>query len=629
MHIIANKRTSQQPHIEPTSLTLIHRPVCFNSPVPTMENKIKDDHRAPDDDDEPEINYKGVKAMPCIIGNETFEKLGAIGTLSNLLVFLTTVFNMKSITATTLLNIFNGTTNFATLLGAFLCDTYFGRYKTLGFASIASFLGLLLIDLTAVFKALHPPECGSKENSHCIHATPIQWLFLLTGFTLMIIGAAGIRPCNLAFGADQFNPNTESGKRGINSFFNWYFFTLTFAQMVSVTLVVYVQSDLSWSIGLAIPAGFMLISVVLFFGGSKMYVKVKPQGSPFTSMAMVVVVAVKKRRLKLPQQPPQTLFNYRPLKSINSALPYSNQFRFLNKAAIIAPEDKINPDGSASDPWNLCSIQQIEEIKCLIRVVPIWAAAITYFIAMAQQHQYVVFQALQSNRRFFNSNFQIPAASYTVFMMITLVIFVPIYDRVIVPKLRRITSKEGGISLLQRIGFGISLTVIASLVSALVEEKRRNLALTRPTLGYEAHRGEISSMSALWLVPQLCLAGFAESFTAIGLVEFYYKQFPENMRSVAGAFFFCGMAASSYLNGFLVMIVHRTTQGAATGNWLPEDLNKGRLGYFYFLITIIGILNLLYFLVISRWYTYKDGTDISVARTATVEMGKKFDKSVV
>ncbi|GJZ74585.1 NRT1/ PTR family 2.11-like protein isoform X2 [Tanacetum coccineum] len=473
-----------------------------------------------EDDDEPEINYRGVKAMPCIIGNETFEKLGAIGTISNLLVYLTTVFNMKSITATTLLNVFNGTTNFATLLGAFLCDTYFGRYNTLAFASIASFLGLLLVDLTAVFKALHPPECGSKEDSHCTSATPLQWLFLLSGFALMIIGAAGIRPCNLAFGADQFNPNTESGKRGINSFFN-----------------------------------------------------------------------------------------------------------FLNKAAIVTPQDKINPDGSAADPWNLCSIQQIEELKCVVRVLPIWASGITYSIAMTQQTQYVVFQALQSNRHVFG--FRIPAASYTVFTMLTLVLFVPIYDRLIVPQLRRITGKEGGISLLQRIGFGISLTVLASLVSGLVEEKRRHLALTRPTLGYEPHRGEISSMSALWLIPQLSLAGLAESFTSIGLVEFYYKQFPENMRSVAGATFFCGMAASSYLNSFLVTIIHRTTEGAKTGNWLPEDLNKGRLDYFYFLITTLGILNLGYFLMCSRWYRYKVGSGGGGRGSATVEMEKKDDKSFV
>ena len=75
-------------------------------------------------------------------GNETFEKLGAIGTLANLLIYLTSVFNMKSITAATLLNIFNGCTNLVTLLGAFLCDTYFGRYKTVGFSIVASFLVL-------------------------------------------------------------------------------------------------------------------------------------------------------------------------------------------------------------------------------------------------------------------------------------------------------------------------------------------------------------------------------------------------------------------------------------------------------------------------------------------------------
>uniref|UniRef100_A0A7C9ERC1 Uncharacterized protein n=1 Tax=Opuntia streptacantha TaxID=393608 RepID=A0A7C9ERC1_OPUST len=93
-----------------------------------------------EENEKPEIKYRGVKAMPFIIGNETFEKLGTIGTLSNLLVYLTTVFNMSTITATMLITVFNGTTNFATLLGAFLCDTYFGRYNTLGFATVASFL---------------------------------------------------------------------------------------------------------------------------------------------------------------------------------------------------------------------------------------------------------------------------------------------------------------------------------------------------------------------------------------------------------------------------------------------------------------------------------------------------------
>lgn len=374
--------------------------------------------------------------------------------------------------------------------------------------------------------------------------------------------------------------------------------------MVSLTLVVYVKTDVSWSIGLAIPTIFMLVSGFIYFLGSKIYVKVKPEGSPFTSVVQVLVVATKKRRLKLPEQPWLSLFNYAPTKSINSKLGYTEQFRFLDNAAIVTQDQNVNSDGSVADPWNLCTSQQVEEVKCLCRVIPIWAAAIVYYIAIIQQQQYVVFQALQSNRHFGDTNFKIPAATYTVFSMLSLTLFLPIYDRVLVPQLRRITGK-GGITILQRIGVGVVLTVLSSLVAAIVENRRRNLALTKPTLGFEPHRGTISSMSGLWLVPQLAIVGLAEAFTSVALVEFYYKQFPENMRSIAGSFFFCGLAASCYLNGFLVAIVHRTTEGAATGNWLPEDLNKGRLDYFYYLVTALGVMNSGYFLVCAKWYRYK------------------------
>lgn len=78
-------------------------------------------------------------------GNETFEKLGTIGTLSNLMVYLTTVFNIKCVTTATIINIFSGTSNMTPLLGAFLSDSYFGCYKTLAYASMSSRLFKILL----------------------------------------------------------------------------------------------------------------------------------------------------------------------------------------------------------------------------------------------------------------------------------------------------------------------------------------------------------------------------------------------------------------------------------------------------------------------------------------------------
>lgn len=229
---------------------------------------------------------------------------------------------------------------------------------------------------------------------------------------------------------------------------------------------------------------------------------------------------------------------------------------------------------------------------------------------MVQQQTYAIFQAAQSDRRLGDTSFKIPSASYVVFIMISLTLFIPLYDRVLVPFLRRVTGKEGGITLLQRMGIGMFIAVVMTILSGAVEYQRRRIALTRPTLGTDPRRGEISSMSAMWLVPQFVLAGLAEAFASIGQIELYYKQFPENMRSIGGSLFYCGMAGASYLSSLLISIVHKTTKGSETGDWLSQDLNKGRLDYFYYVIASLGFLNLIYFMLCARWYKYKEKEEV-------------------
>lgn len=543
------------------------------------------------------IKYRGVKAMPFIIGNETFEKLGTIGTSSNLLVYLTTVFGMKSITATTLVNVFNGSANFATVIGAFLSDTYYGRYNTLAFSSVSSFMGMVVLTLTAAIHSLHPDRCSSqdiKTPPSCLGTTAGQTAVLLTALALLVVGAGGIRPCNLAFGADQFDPSTESGKRGTTSFFNWYYFTFTFAVMVSMTFIVYVQSNVSWALGLAIPAFLMLLSCAVFFLGTPVYVRLRPQGSPLLSVAQVIVAAARKRKLRLPASSMLGLLDHVPIKSVNSNIPYTDQFRFLNKGAIITEEDRVNPDGSSGNPWKLCTIQQVEEVKCFLRVIPIWLAGIFYNTSLIILQNYVVFQALQSNRHLGNTNFQIPAASYSFFTMLAVTLWIPIYDRLIVPLLRRVTGIESGFTLLQKIGAGIVLSILTMILSAYMEHKRRST----------------SSFSGFWLVPQLALAGFSEAFAMVGFVEFYYKQVSERMRSIGGSFLFTGLAISSYLSSFLESVVDNVTgDGGKRSSWLSQDLNLGRLDKFYWLIAGLEVVNLVYFLVCAKWYKYKGNGD--------------------
>lgn len=149
-------------------------------------------------------------------------------------------------------------------------------------------------------------------------------------------------------------------------------------------------------------------------------------------------------------------------------------------------------------------------------------------------------------------------------------------------------------------GIGMFISIITMIISAIVEDRRRSLALTRPTLGITQEKGAISSLSGLWLIPQMTLSGLTEALTLFSESEFFYKQCPENMRSIAGSFLFVGMAGSSYLSSLFSSVVHKTS------NWLAEDLNKGRLDYFFYLIAVLQILNLGYFLLCAKWYKYKE-----------------------
>ena len=332
---------------------------------------------------------------------------------------------------------------------------------------------MFLLTLTAGADSLHPAECPAADGPCGNKASSYQLAVLFMAFAFLVLGSAGIRPCSMPFGADQFNPHTESGRRGINSFFNWYYFTLTIAVCGSSTAIIYVQSNVSWWIGFAIPAALMLVSCALFFAGAGLYVRVRPEGVPLAGVLRVTVAAFRKRRAPAPADPAASLFRTRHASALVARLPYTDQFRFLDKAAVVESKGEVDGSGGAArDPWRLCSLQQVEEAKCVLRILPVWGTCIVYYVAFAQTNTYVILQAAQSDRRVGGARgFEVPPASFTVFPMVALTVWIPLYDRLLLPWLRRLTGREEGITLLQRMGVGMVLSVMAMLISSLAEQR--------------------------------------------------------------------------------------------------------------------------------------------------------------
>ncbi|VVA94688.1 unnamed protein product [Arabis nemorensis] len=531
----------------------------------------------------------GWKAMPYLLANETLERLATFGLMSNFMVYMVREYHMDQVQAATLINTWSALTNFAPIIGALISDSYTGKFNTIVFGSIAELLGMLVLTFTSLIPNLRPPPCISDQiTGKCIRYSDSQLYFLLSGLFLLSVGTGGIRSCSVPFSLDQFDDSTEEGREGSRSFFSWYYTTHTIVQLVSMTLVLYVQNNISWAIGFAIPTFLNLVALVLLFMGTRFYVFVKPEVSVFSGIFMVLVAAYKKRNLRSPSE----IDNYRPLLETNSQLHKlgpTDQFRFLNKAAIVMSNDEAE-----NKEWRICTVKQIEDIKSILSIIPIFASSIIGFLAMNQQQTFTVSQALKTDLRFPGTSYLIPPASITVISLLTIGIWLPFYETVLVRHIENITKQEGGISLLQKVGIGNFFCISTMFISGIVERERRDISLTRVNI------------SVFWLAPQQVLMGFYQVFTIVGLTEFFNKKVPINMRSIGNSLLYLGMSLGSYLSSAMVSIVHSVTARGGRQSWLTDDIDASKLDYFYYFIAGLSTLNFIFFLWCARRYHYRN-----------------------
>ncbi|KAG9155067.1 hypothetical protein Leryth_011056 [Lithospermum erythrorhizon] len=540
----------------------------------------------------------GLRTMPFIFANEICEKLAVVGFGANMISYLTGQLHLPLTKAANTLTNFSGTASLTPLLGAFLADAFAGRFWTITIASIIYQIGMISLTLSAILPKLRPPPCQGDQI--CEVADSGQIAILYISLLLTAIGSGGIRPCVVAFGADQFDETNSKQKTKTWKFFNWYYFCMGASMLVAVTVIVYIQENIGWGLGLGIPAIAMAISIIAFILGYPLYRNLDPAGSPFTRLLQVCVAAYRKRKLSQVTNP-EMLYENDEIDadiSIAGKLVHTDHMRFLDNAAIVTEED----NRKSPDLWRLNTIHRVEELKSLIRMGPIWAAGILLITASAQQNTFSLQQAKTMNRHLTHS-FQIPAGSMSVFTLTSMLSTIVIYDRLLVRIFRRITGLERGITFLTRMGIGFVVSILATLVAGFVEIKRKHAALDNGLLN---HPNTMIPISVFWLAPQYCLHGVAEAFMSIGHLEFFYDQAPESMRSTAMALFWSAISAGSYTSTLLVTLVHKYTAGQNGSNWLPDkNLNEGKLEYFYWLITLLQVANLVYYIVCAKLYTFK------------------------
>lgn len=255
--------------------------------------------------------------------------------------------------------------------------------------------------------------------------------------------------------------------------------------------------------------------------------------------------------------------------------------------------------GDFSDPWKLCTMTQVEELKILIRMFPIWATGIVFSAVHAQMSTIFVEQGMLMDKTI--GSFNIPPASMSTIDVISVIFWVPIYDRIVVPIARKFTGRERGFSELQRMGIGLFISMLSMTAAALLEIKRLQLVKELGLVGDAV----AVPLSILWQIPQYMLMGTAEIFTYIGQLEFFYEQSPDAMRSLCSALSLLAESLGNYLSSFILsMVTYLTTTGGKTG-WIPDNLNTGHLDYLFWLLAGLSFFNLLIYTVCAKRYKEK------------------------
>ncbi|KAL5231654.1 hypothetical protein ABZP36_030430 [Zizania latifolia] len=513
----------------------------------------------------------GWRSALFIIWVEVAERFAYHGISSNLINYLTGPLGETTAAAAAAINAWSGAASMLPLLGAAVADSWLGRYRTIVASSVLYIAGIGLLAFSSTFASSQSRPCG--DGRRVCRPSSMQTAFFYVSLYLVAIAQSGHKPCVQAFGADQFDATDPGESSSRSSFFNWWYLGLCASGAVTVALMSYVQDNVGWGIGFGVPCMVMLLALVVFLLGTRTY-RFYDGGSGGAHGKVV------------------------------------GTFSLVGKA-VRAWMKRSREDGAFVEvEQGDCAENAMleEEVRGLARLFPIWATCLLYGVVFAQPSTLFTKQAATLDRRIGTSSFQVPPAALQSFLGVSIVTCVLLYDRVLVPVARRITGVATGITMLQRIGAGIALSLVALVVAALVEMKRLSAARDA---GLVDKPGAVVPMSLWWIVPQYVLLGAADVFAMVGMQEFFYDQVPGALKTFGLAFSLSVLGVGSFLSSFLISAIDGVTRRDGGTSWFADDLNRGHLDYFFLLLAALTVLELLAYIYFSTSYIYR-GKGVSV-----------------
>ena len=479
---------------------------------------------------------------------------------------------MTPAAASTLAFVFQGICFTMPVLGGWLADSKGGKFSVILFSAVIYLLGTLLLPLGSIERNGNNKEKSQwAANNVTTNLTFMQAVYI-TGLFLVACGTGGIKANVSPFGAEQIS---NRGPAAIEAFFRWFYWFINVGALVSYTVVVYIQQNISFFYGNLVPACTIILSLIVFLSGKQAYVLHSPTKSALTKILSIIKEAIK--------------------KYTRPSLSSSFVKHWLDRA-------KMCFGGSYSS-------EEVEDVKNVFRLLPIFGTFVVYWTIYAQMFTSMMYQGENMNIKIAGIDF--PIASLSVVAILGLLIFVPVMDKFIYPLLARCGIRP---SQLQRIGFGMIIMTAAMACAGRLELYRVKECCMLQTRNGDVNATEVSNITILYQVPQYALIGLSEVFASVTGLELAFTEAPKSLQGVIMGVFLLTTGLGFFIGAALVAIVNEVSEAFSgeEGKWYPDkkyvNQSPPHLAYYFFLLAGLMFLNFIVFIFVAVSFKKKKET---------------------
>jgi POT family proton-dependent oligopeptide transporter len=218
-----------------------------------------------------------------ILGNEAAERYSYYGMKGILALYITNALLKDKDYATNVIHLFGFVNYFMPLIGAWVSDRFWGRYRTILWISL-------------FYCAGH----GVLACSDLFSATDAKVWCLFVGLALIAFGSGGIKPCVSAFMGDQFKPEQRHLLPKAYAAFYWCINLGSTAAFLTIPLIAKAYGY-GWAFG--VPGLAMGLATFIFWLGTKHYTMVPPASKTKTAgFFQVLFYALRNRQERKPGQ---------------------------------------------------------------------------------------------------------------------------------------------------------------------------------------------------------------------------------------------------------------------------------------------------------------------------------------